>query len=46
MFRYVIAAQNVKAGESLLLEQPSLLMAANGERRCQNCFGLTDNYCK
>ncbi|KAM7343123.1 uncharacterized protein ACRADG_010265 [Cochliomyia hominivorax] len=44
--RFVTALQNLTAGDCVLVEQPSLLLATNGERRCQNCFKLTDTNCK
>ncbi|XP_030554648.1 SET domain-containing protein SmydA-8 isoform X1 [Drosophila novamexicana] len=43
--RYVVAATNIKAGETVLLEQPVLLLANNGDRRCCNCHQLTSSFC-
>nr|XP_014102104.1 SET domain-containing protein SmydA-8 [Bactrocera oleae] len=43
--RYVTAAVDIKAGETFLLEQPILLLALNGERRCSNCLKLTTQFC-
>ncbi|XP_065368686.1 SET domain-containing protein SmydA-8-like [Calliphora vicina] len=44
--RHVKAKQDLTAGECVLLEQPSLLMASNGEIRCQNCYKITSSYCQ
>ncbi|XP_017866302.1 PREDICTED: protein msta [Drosophila arizonae] len=45
MGRYLVAAVNIKAGETLLLEQPLLLLANNADRRCCNCHQLTSTFC-
>lgn len=44
--RYVTAAVDIKAGETFLLEQPILLLALTGERRCTNCLKLTTQFCR
>uniref|UniRef100_A0A1A9X3N9 SET domain-containing protein n=1 Tax=Glossina brevipalpis TaxID=37001 RepID=A0A1A9X3N9_9MUSC len=44
--RHVVATKNLKAGESILLEHPLLIIASNNESRCVNCFKLTENHCK
>ncbi|XP_053965411.1 SET domain-containing protein SmydA-8 [Anastrepha ludens] len=44
--RYVTAAADIRAGETCLLEQPILLLAANGDRRCSNCLKLTTEFCR
>uniref|UniRef100_A0A0K8WBW2 Protein msta, isoform A n=2 Tax=Bactrocera latifrons TaxID=174628 RepID=A0A0K8WBW2_BACLA len=43
--RYVTAAVDIKVGETFLLEQPILLLALSGERRCSNCLKLTTQFC-
>ncbi|XP_065369562.1 SET domain-containing protein SmydA-8-like [Calliphora vicina] len=43
--RYVRAADNIKAGETLLLEKPVLILATAGEKRCCNCFKYAQKYC-
>ncbi|XP_073812483.1 SET domain-containing protein SmydA-8-like [Musca autumnalis] len=43
--RYVKASENISTGECILLEQPTLLLASDGERRCGNCFQLAQVYC-
>ncbi|XP_004517861.1 protein msta [Ceratitis capitata] len=44
--RYLTAAADIKAGETFLLEQPILLLASNGDRRCTNCLKLTTEFCR
>ncbi|XP_005188644.2 uncharacterized protein LOC101899433 [Musca domestica] len=44
--RYVKAQENIATGECILLEQPTLLLASDGERRCGNCFKLAQSYCR
>ncbi|KAL7736745.1 hypothetical protein ACLKA6_015598 [Drosophila palustris] len=43
--RYVIAASDIRAGETLLQEQPVLLLPHAGDRRCCNCHKLTTTFC-
>uniref|UniRef100_A0A1B0G1M5 SET domain-containing protein n=1 Tax=Glossina morsitans morsitans TaxID=37546 RepID=A0A1B0G1M5_GLOMM len=43
--RYVQACENIKAGEPILNESPILIIACPGDRRCSNCFRLTQSYC-
>lgn len=43
--RYVVASSNIRAGETLLQEQPILLLPNNGDRRCCNCHKLTTSFC-
>ncbi|ALC40935.1 CG9642 [Drosophila busckii] len=43
--RYVVASCNIKEGETVLLEQPLLVLPNLGERRCCSCHHLTTRYC-
>ncbi|XP_030376101.1 SET domain-containing protein SmydA-8 [Scaptodrosophila lebanonensis] len=43
--RFVVAATNIKAGETLLLEEPTLVLPNVGDRRCSNCHKLTNTFC-
>uniref|UniRef100_A0A1B0BJ62 Uncharacterized protein n=1 Tax=Glossina palpalis gambiensis TaxID=67801 RepID=A0A1B0BJ62_9MUSC len=43
--RYVRACENIKAGEPILNESPILIIACPGDKRCSNCFRLTQSYC-
>ncbi|KAM7342415.1 SET and MYND domain containing, arthropod-specific, member 6 [Cochliomyia hominivorax] len=43
--RYVKANDIIKAGETLLLEKPVLILATAGEKRCCNCFKYAQKYC-
>ncbi|XP_013099949.2 SET domain-containing protein SmydA-8 [Stomoxys calcitrans] len=43
--RYVKANAKISTGECILLEQPSLILASDNEKRCNNCFNLAQSYC-
>ncbi|KAH8384725.1 hypothetical protein KR093_006485 [Drosophila rubida] len=43
--RFVVASRNIGAGETVLVEQPTLLLANNADRRCCNCHRLTSAFC-
>ncbi|KAH8297375.1 hypothetical protein KR044_011096 [Drosophila immigrans] len=45
--RFVVASRNIGAGETVLLEQPSLLLSNNSDQRCCNChkLQLTPSFC-
>ncbi|XP_037949613.1 SET domain-containing protein SmydA-8-like [Teleopsis dalmanni] len=43
--RYLTAAIDIKAGETIMLECPVLILSANDERRCSNCFLLANEFC-
>ncbi|KAH8401493.1 hypothetical protein KR009_005859 [Drosophila setifemur] len=43
--RFVVAVGNVRAGETLLLEMPILVLPHIGDTRCSKCFNLTDEFC-
>lgn len=45
LFRRVVAVTNIKAGETILQEQPILLWSTNDQKRCSNCYQLTDQQC-
>ncbi|KAH8321929.1 hypothetical protein KR067_009818 [Drosophila pandora] len=44
--RFVIALGNIRAGETLLLEEPILVLPHAGDRRCSKCFKLTEKFCR
>ncbi|EDV37403.1 uncharacterized protein Dana_GF11433 [Drosophila ananassae] len=44
--RFVIALGNIRAGETLLLEEPILVLPHAGDRRCSKCFKLTEEFCR
>ncbi|KAH8328871.1 hypothetical protein KR074_008212 [Drosophila pseudoananassae] len=44
--RFVIALGNIRAGETLLLEEPILVLPHAGDRRCSKCFKLTEDFCR
>ncbi|XP_013099933.2 SET domain-containing protein SmydA-8 [Stomoxys calcitrans] len=43
--RHVKTADDIKAGETLLLEKPLLILASSGDKRCSNCFRFAQHYC-
>uniref|UniRef100_A0A1A9W3W3 SET domain-containing protein n=1 Tax=Glossina brevipalpis TaxID=37001 RepID=A0A1A9W3W3_9MUSC len=43
--KYIKASENLKAGETILNESPVLIIARSGDKRCSNCFQLTEGYC-
>ncbi|XP_034105015.1 uncharacterized protein LOC117568450 [Drosophila albomicans] len=43
--RFVIASRHIGAGETVLLEQPTLLLANSADRRCCSCHKLTTSFC-
>ncbi|XP_033253835.1 uncharacterized protein LOC117193192 isoform X2 [Drosophila miranda] len=43
--RFVVAQCDLSAGETLLLEQPIVVLPHIGDRRCSKCFKLTANFC-
>ncbi|EDV98137.1 GH22837 [Drosophila grimshawi] len=45
MGRYVIASTNIREGETVLCEQPILLLSNNTDRRCSSCYKLTNSFC-
>ncbi|XP_017049346.1 SET domain-containing protein SmydA-8 [Drosophila ficusphila] len=44
--RFVVALCNLRAGETVLLEQPIVVLPLMGHRRCSKCFNLTQSFCK
>ncbi|XP_017024502.1 SET domain-containing protein SmydA-8 [Drosophila kikkawai] len=44
--RFLVAQCNIRAGETLLLEQPIVVLPHIGDRRCSKCFKLTTSFCK
>ncbi|KAH8275274.1 hypothetical protein KR026_004449 [Drosophila bipectinata] len=44
--RFVIALGNIRAGETLLLEEPIVVLPHAGDRRCSKCFKLTEDFCR
>ncbi|XP_068147750.1 SET domain-containing protein SmydA-8 [Drosophila tropicalis] len=43
--RFVVAVDNIRAGETLLVEEPIVILPHLGERRCARCLNLTTNFC-
>ncbi|XP_041448982.1 uncharacterized protein LOC111076677 isoform X2 [Drosophila obscura] len=43
--RFVVARSSLSAGETVLLEQPVVVLPHIGDRRCSKCFKLTDSFC-
>ncbi|XP_016996757.2 SET domain-containing protein SmydA-8 [Drosophila takahashii] len=44
--KFVVARCNLRAGETLLLEQPIVVLPQMGDRRCSKCFRLTESFCR
>nr|XP_016928680.1 SET domain-containing protein SmydA-8 [Drosophila suzukii] len=44
--RFVVARCNLRAGETLLLESPIVVLPQMGDRRCSKCFKLTESFCR
>ncbi|XP_052839331.1 LOW QUALITY PROTEIN: SET domain-containing protein SmydA-8 [Drosophila gunungcola] len=44
--RFVVAQCNLRAGETVLLEQPIVVLPHMGDRRCSKCFKLTQSFCR
>ncbi|XP_043641651.1 SET domain-containing protein SmydA-8 [Drosophila teissieri] len=44
--RFVVALCNLRAGETLLLENPIVVLPQSGDRRCSKCFKLTQSFCR
>ncbi|SPP74790.1 SET domain-containing protein SmydA-8 isoform X1 [Drosophila guanche] len=43
--RFVVARCNLSAGETVLQEQPIVILPHIGDRRCAKCFKLAERFC-